>query len=143
MRLPADAALIVFGDPNDAAGALPAEKTLALIEAWSREDLPAFFARDAQGDYGFARHKLQERLDEIGATTLVMCGESAAVEAALSEADGLGFLTFVVGDACWREPTGAALASPDAGRTVVNAETALAAAAVAKARERRRTRQRS
>ena len=52
---------------------------------------------------GFIRPDLEAVLDDIGATTLVICGvlTSNSVEATARHAGGLGYQTFVVGDASW------------------------------------------
>jgi nicotinamidase-related amidase len=51
----------------------------------------------------FIRPDLDAALDEIGATTLVICGvlTSNSVEATARHAGNLGYRTFVVSDACW------------------------------------------
>ena len=51
----------------------------------------------------FIRPDLEAALDEIGATTLVICGVLTAnsVEATARHAGNLGYQTFVVADACW------------------------------------------
>ena len=132
MRLPADATLIVVGAPDPAGDAIATANVAALVEAWRSESLPAFDLRphDAFDDGG-----LEARLEEIGATTLVLCGEERAVAAAARNAAALGFHAFVVRDACWRN--GPAAVGPDRAGTMVDAATALSAAAVAKARQRR------
>ncbi len=103
---------------------------------------------------GFIRPDLEAALDDIGATTLVICGvlTSNSVEATARHAGGLGYQTFVVGDASWavdkvdlngrRWPADDvhALSLAHLHReyaTVVDTETTLQAAATAKARQRR------
>ena len=133
MRLPADAALIVAGRFADEDETTAGQAAAALIEAWRREDLPAFDLRgEAGGAFG---GDLEARLDDVGATTLVICGEAGAVGASADQAEALGFHVFIVRDACWPQ----AAAPPDAGRraaVVVDLETALAAAGLAKSRQR-------
>jgi nicotinamidase-related amidase len=132
MRLPADATLIVAGRPDSAAEG--AERAVAtLIEAWRREDLPAFDLRGEAG--GVFGGDLEARLDAVGATTLVMCGEADAVEASAGRAEALGFHVFIVRDACW--PQAAATSNaPRRSAVVVDLGTALAAAGLAKSRQR-------
>ncbi len=137
MRLPADATLIVVGDPGDAGRGDASAKVGALKAAWRREALPAVDV-GAEGDGAFADGRLEAVLDDLGATTLVLCGEESAVEAAARDAAALGFHAFLVWDACWRTAAwpGRDLRRGDAG-TVVDAAATLAAAALAKARQRR------
>jgi nicotinamidase-related amidase len=99
---------------------------------------------------------LEGRLDELGATTLVICGVLTAnsVEATARHAGNLGYQVFVVGDACWTVDKTAlrgrrwlaedvhalSLAHLDGEYArVVDAAATLRAAAVAKARQRRAT----
>ena len=51
----------------------------------------------------FVGTALEARLDELGATTLVLCGALAthALEASARHAADLGYQVFVVADACW------------------------------------------
>jgi nicotinamidase-related amidase len=51
----------------------------------------------------FVGTRLEETLDEIGATTLVVCGvlTSNSVEATVRHGGNLGYRVFVVADACW------------------------------------------
>jgi nicotinamidase-related amidase len=136
MRLPADATLIVVGAPDPAGDATARANIAALIEAWRREDLPAVDARAL--DAGpFDDGRLEARLEDLGATTLVLCGEDSAVDRAAREATALGFHAFVVRDACWRNGASATAAGLGQSGAVVDVATALAAAAVAKARQRR------
>jgi nicotinamidase-related amidase len=183
MRLPADAVLIVIDadeaiGPRHAAGhAAEADKNIAaLVAAWRAEGLPlahvgrqltapAFapavppldgdivIARDATS--AFVASNLETTLDELGATTLVVCGALAthALEASTRHAADLGYQVFVVADACraadmvdlsgrlWPaedvRALSLALLSGETA-TIVDAATALQAAATAKARQRRR-----
>jgi hypothetical protein len=140
MRLPADATLIVIG-AYDVAGAATAPETIGtLIKAWRREELPTI---DARGDErrpearALAGGPLEAQLDDLGATTLVLCGEASAVETAAREAAALGFRVFIVRDACWtRGEASCRITRTDMPGAVVDAATALAASAVAKARQR-------
>ena len=92
-------------------------------------------------------------LDELGATTLVICGALAthALEASARHAADLGYQVFVVADACraadaldlngrlWpaEDVRALALARLSEAAAIVDAATALRAAATAKARQRR------
>jgi nicotinamidase-related amidase len=102
----------------------------------------------------FVGADLEARLDELGATTLVLCGAlgTHALEVSARHAADLGYQVFVVADACW-----AADAVDLSGRlwpaqdvralalahlkgetaTIVDAATTLRAVATAKARQRR------
>jgi nicotinamidase-related amidase len=183
MRLPADAVLLVIDardaidDPRLGPGEPPgAERNIAaLVAAWRAEALtlvhvgrrsaapassPALpplegeivIARD--GASAFSDTALEARLDELGATTLVLCGELAthALEATAWRAGDLGYQVFVVADACravdtvdlngrrWpaeavRALTLARMSGETA--TIVDVATALRAVASAKARQRR------
>jgi nicotinamidase-related amidase len=99
---------------------------------------------------------LEGLLDELGATTLIICGALTpnAVEATARHAGDLGYQVFVVGDACWAvEETdlrGQVWLADDVHAislahlqgeyaSVVDAATTLRAAATAKARQRRAT----
>ena len=94
-------------------------------------------------------------LDELGATTLVLCGALAthALEASARHAADLGYQVFVVADACravdtadlrgrlWPAEDVRALALAHLKgetATIVDVATTLRAAATAKARQRRR-----
>ena len=156
MRLPADATLIVIGTQfarESAAGA--AANVARLIDAWRAEALPIVHVRaGSQTEFAgggnpepvietaspgaFAASKLELLLEEIGATTLTLCGDAGAVEATAREAADLGYQAFVVADACLdlegRAPSFARLRKPVA--TLVDASEALRAAAFAKARQR-------
>jgi hypothetical protein len=116
MRLPADAALILIGDPRGD------EARAALTRVWRDEGLPIFSAApDA-----FAGGVLEAGLDAIGATTLVARG--AGGEAFAIAAAARGYRVFVVGEA----PAG--MAGIDA--RFVALDTALEAGRRAKARQR-------
>ena len=97
---------------------------------------------------------LEARLDELGATTLVLCGalETHALEASARHAADLGYQVFVVADACraadavdlrgrlWAAADVRALALArlkGETATIVDAATTLRTAATAKARQRR------
>ncbi|HXE24294.1 MAG TPA: isochorismatase family protein [Roseiarcus sp.] len=177
MRLPADAVLMVVdaeepahpdaGDPRQEADS----KIAALIAAWRAEGLPlvhvarrsAGAARPRDGETVIAREamsafagtSLEERLDELGATTLVLCGALAthALEATARHAGDLGYRVFVVADACraaeavdlngrsWPAEDVRALALAHLEgetATMVDSATALGAAATARARQRRK-----
>jgi nicotinamidase-related amidase len=103
----------------------------------------------------FVGAALEETLDGVGATTLVICGALThnSVEATARHAADLGYRVFVVADACWA----VALADGAGGlwpaeivhrvalaclageyAAVVDGETALAAARLAKTRLRSR-----
>lgn len=184
MRLPADAVLLIIDaqgaidDPRHRSGDAPeAEKNIAaLVAAWRAEGLPlvhvggrppnpAAFApalppldheiaivRSATS--AFIGADLEARLDEFGATTLVLCGALAthALEASARHAADLGYQVFVVADACWaadavglegrlwsaEEVRALSLAHlKGETATIVDVATALRAAATAKARQRR------
>ena len=176
MRLPADAVLLIIDaqaaicprqsdDPPEAGRNIG-----ALIAAWRAEGLPLIhvgrqsaqavppregeivIARDAMS--AFVGAPLEARLDELGATTLVLCGALAthALEATARHAGDLGYQVFVVADACWAadavdlrgrlwpaEDVRALMLAHLSGETasIVDAATALRAAAMAKARQRR------
>ena len=97
---------------------------------------------------------LECMLDDLGATTLVLCGVLTpnSVEATARHAGNLGYQVFVVADACWAvdkvdlrgkrwpaEDVHALSLAHLEGEyaTVVDVATALRAAATAKARQRR------
>jgi nicotinamidase-related amidase len=181
MRLPADAVLIIIdaqeaGDgPHERAGdSGEVEANIgALAAAWRAEALPLahvgrhmfvpvippldgeiVIVRNATS--AFVGADLEARLDELGATTLVMCGTLAshALEASARHAADLGYQVFVVADACqavdtadfkgrlWpAEDVWALALSRLKGETatIVDLATTLRAAATAKARQRRGT----
>ena len=183
MRLPADAVLIVIDlqeaidDPRfGARNNLNAEANIAaLIAAWRAERLPlVHVAPDAPGhrfkpcaaplegetvigknaNSAFVGTGLEGLLDELGATTLVICGALTpkSVEATVRHAGNLGYQVFVVGDSCWAvdktDLRGRRWLADDVHAlslahlqgeygSVVDAATTLRAAAAAKARQRR------
>ena len=102
----------------------------------------------------FVGTDLEGVLDELGATTLVICGALTpnAVEATARHAGNLGYQVFVIGEACWAvdktdlrgrrglaEDVHALSLAHLQGEyaAVVDVATTLDAAAVAKARQRR------
>lgn len=154
------------------------EKNIAaLAAAWRAEALPlahigrhpiaptsppAFAILPLDGEIVLVRNAtsafvgadLEPRLDELGATTLVLCGAlgTHALEASARHAADLGYQVFVVADACravdavdlkgrlWpAEDVRALTLSQLKGETatIVDVETTLRAAAMAKARQRR------
>ncbi len=164
---------------RDAGNAPEADKNIAaLIAAWRAEGLPlvhvgpqapapasalATAAAPLDGDCvvirnatsAFVGADLEARLDELGATTLVLCGTltTHALEASARHAGDLGYQVFVVADACraadavdlrgrlWAAEDVRALSLAHLKgetATIVDAATALRAAATAKARQRRR-----
>jgi nicotinamidase-related amidase len=164
MRLPADATLIVLGaEGSEAAEPAAVEANVtALLAAWRAEALPIVYVRRAsgatQGAFGacaplpgervvergagepFDGSALGEALDALGATTLVLCGDAAAMPEVARAAAVFGCHAFVVADACWGGDLvefAALLASEDA--KVVDCAAALGAATLAKARQRRET----
>jgi nicotinamidase-related amidase len=181
MRLPADAALLVI-DAQHAVGARSpgaddASKVetniAALIAAWRAEALPlvhvgrtrdpaTLAAAPLDGEIAIVRNAssafvgadLEATLDELGATTLVLCGALAThgLEASAWHAADLGYQVFVVADAClgadvvdlngkpWLAEDVRALVLgrlKGEAATIVDAATTLRAAATAKARQRR------
>jgi nicotinamidase-related amidase len=181
MRLPADAVLLIIdaldaveGPRDDADDASQVGNTIAdLIAAWRAEGLPvAHIGRQPAGSASavapldaeivilrnaasaFVGADLEARLDELGATTLVVCGAltTHALEASSRHAADLGYQVFVVADACravdtvdlrgrrWPAEDVRALALArlrGETATIVDAATTLRAAATAKARQRR------
>jgi nicotinamidase-related amidase len=179
MRLPADAVLLIIdaheaieGSRQGAGDGREVETTIAaLIAAWRTEGLPlAHVGRQPfvpaipplDGEIVIVRNAtsafvgadLEARLDELGATTLVLCGALAthALEASARHAGDLGYQVFVVADACravdtadlrgrlWRAEDVRALALAHLKgetATIVDVATTLRAAATAKARRRR------
>ena len=140
----------------------PAAKAAALIAAWRHEGLPLVRAaslesgeaQDAQdaapregerpGEHAVAHSALsafdasglESLLEELGATTLVLCGAAAKVAASAREAAALGYQVYVVADACVGADDGAvATLSPDCA-ALADAAQILAAAGLAKFRER-------
>ena len=103
----------------------------------------------------FVGTALEEALDEIGATTLVVCGvlTNNSVEATVRHGGNLGYRIFVVADACWavekQDLSGRLWPAADVHALsfanlhgeyaeVVDSMTALRAAALANARRRKR-----
>jgi nicotinamidase-related amidase len=178
MRLPADAVLLIIDaqeaiDPRRAASDAPeADRNIAaLMAAWRAEGLPlVHVARQPTASplppldgeivvtraatSAFVASDLEAKLDEVGATTLVVCGALAthALEASARHAADLGYQVFVVADACraadmvdlsgrlWPAEDVRALSLAQLKgetATIVDVATALRAAATAKARQRR------
>jgi nicotinamidase-related amidase len=183
MRLPGDAVLLVIdaqqaGPRHGADGAQEVETNIAaLLAAWRVEGLPLAHVGRPPSDLtpslaptvspldgeiviirnatsGFVGADLEARLDELGATTLVLCGAlgTHALEASARHAADLGYQVFVVADAClaadvvdlsgrlWPAQDVRALAMAHLKgetATIVDAATTLRAAAMAKARQRR------
>ena len=180
MRLPADAVLLIIDAleavdgrrPGDVDGPEVAKNIADLVAAWRTEGLPlAHVARQPgssphpplDGEIVIVRNAtsafvgadLEARLDELGATTLVLCGALAthALEASAQHAIDLGYQVFVVADACravdtadlrgrlWPAEDVWALALAHLKgetATIVDVATTLRAAATAKARQRPR-----
>jgi len=179
MRLPADAVLLII-DGREAVDALSdragdsrkVEKTIvALVAAWRAEALPlVHVGRRAsslpvspyegeavilrQATSAFVDSDLEAKLDEFGATTLVLCGAlgTHALEASARHAADLGYQVFIVADACraadavdlrgrpWPAEDVAALTLArlkGEAATIVDAATTLRAATTAKARQKR------
>ena len=101
----------------------------------------------------FVGTALEDRLDDLGATTLVLCGALTpnSVEATARHAGNLGYQVFVVADACWAvdkiDLRGKRWPAEDVHAlslahlhgeygSVVDTATTLRAAATAKARQR-------
>jgi nicotinamidase-related amidase len=175
MRLPADAVLLIIDaleaiDPSQGDAAEAERNIAALVAAWRAEDLPLVHVgrqsppavEPLDGEIVIVRHgtsafvgaDLEARLDELGATTLVLCGALAthALEATARHAGDLGYQVFVVADAClaadavdlrgrlWpAEDVRALILARLSGETaaIVDVETALRATGMAKARQRR------
>jgi nicotinamidase-related amidase len=179
MRLPADAVLLIvdaqeaIDGPRHRGDRGPeVEKNIAaLVAAWRAEALPlAHVGRQPAGSplspldreivivrnatSAFVGADLEARLDELGATTLVLCGALAthALEASARHAGDLGYQVFVVADACravdtadlrgrlWPAEDVWALALAHLKgetATIVDVATTLRAAATAKSRQRR------
>ena len=181
MRLPADAVLLIIdaqeavdGPRHGAEDGSPEVNgnIVALVAAWRAEGLPlVHVGRQPAGSplpplegeivivrsatSAFVGADLEARLDEVGATTLVLCGALAthALEASARHAADLGYQVFVVADACravdtadlrgrlWPAEDVRALALArlkGETATIVDAATTLRAAATAKARQRGR-----
>jgi nicotinamidase-related amidase len=103
----------------------------------------------------FVGTRLEETLDEIGATTLVVCGVLTrnSVEATVRHGGNLGYRVFVVADACWavekQDLTGRIWPAEDVHALslahlhgeyaqVVDSKTTLLAASMATVRRRRK-----
>jgi len=162
MRLPADATLIVIETQTRGTSASGGAANIAkLVEAWRAEELPIVHLRAGSQETGldvepraargcesiietaftdaFAAPELEILLEEIGATTLTLCGEARAVEAAARKAADLGYQAYVVADACVEADQEAAPSFarlPKGAATVVDLREALCAAAAAKLRQR-------
>jgi nicotinamidase-related amidase len=179
MRLPADAVLLII-DAQEAVdgprhgvgdGSEVETNIAALIAAWRVEGLPlAHVGRQSAGSpfpplegeivivrnatSAFVGADLEARLDELGATTLVLCGALAthALEASARHGADLGYQVFVVADACravdtadlrgrlWPAEDVRALALvhlKGETATIVDVATTLRAAETARARQRR------
>ena len=161
MRLPADATLIVIETQTRGTSASGGAANIAkLVEAWRAEELPIVHVRAGSQETGldveprargcesiietaftdaFAAPELEILLEEIGATTLTLCGEARAVEAAARKAADLGYQAYVVADACVEADQEAAPSFarlPKGAATVVDLREALCAAAAAKLRQR-------
>ena len=166
-------------DPRRAAGDVTVadQNIAALIAAWRAEGLPLAHVCRPSSDptaslapaaspldseivmvrnatSAFVGADLEVRLDELGATTLVLCGTltTHALEASARHAGDLGYQVFVVADACRAADTvdlrGGLWLAEDVRAlslaqlkgetaTIVDVATALRAAAAAKARQRR------
>jgi nicotinamidase-related amidase len=146
------AAWRVEGLPLVHVGRPPSDPAASLALAASPLDGESVIVRDATS--AFAGADLEARLDELGATTLVLCGalSTHGLEASARHAADLGYQVFVVADAClaadavdlrgrlWSAEDVRALALAHLKgetATIVDAATALRAAATAKARQRR------
>jgi nicotinamidase-related amidase len=105
----------------------------------------------------FVGTKLEDALDEIGATTLVVCGVLThnSVETTVRHGGNLGYRIFVVSDACWavetRDLNGRTWSADDVHALslahmhgeyaqVVDSATTLRAAAIANLRRRMKVR---
>jgi nicotinamidase-related amidase len=181
VRLPADAVLLIIdaeqavGGPRRCDDDAPdvATNIAALIAAWRAEGLPlVHIGRQPSGSASdiapldgeivivrnaisaFVGADLEARLDELGATTLVLCGalSTHALEASARHAADLGYQVFVVADAClaadavdlrgrlWPAEDVRALSLAHLRgetATIVDVAMALRAATTARARQRR------
>ena len=179
MRLPADAVLLIIdaqeaidgrrSGPGD--GGEVEKSIAALVAVWRSEGLPlAHVGRQPivtaipplDGEIVIVRNAtsafvgadLEARLDDLGATTLVLCGAlgTHALEVSARHAADLGYQVFVVADACravdtadlggrlWPAEDVRALALArlkGETATIVDVATTLRAVATAKARQRR------
>lgn len=150
-------------------GGLVEAKAATLIAAWRKERLPLVHVRcdrlapnslfaprrrfktcatPIEGETvigktaasAFVDRRLEEVLDDVGATTLVLFGAFNALEATARHAGDLGYRIFIVADACWGVAGG--LGKSLAGlhgetATIVDTTATLCAAATAKTRQRR------
>jgi hypothetical protein len=162
MRLPADATLIVADMREPAvettlADVKPRSNAAALVAAWRQEELPLVRVRpDPKGSGltgapseiaiagrradAFQGAELERLLDDIGATTLVLCGvwSDASLAATARHAGELGYHVFIVADACQSADGPTSLAGlGDEGARIADTAEALGAAATAKFRQRR------
>jgi nicotinamidase-related amidase len=163
-------ALEAIDDPCSSPGGGPIEaRAAALIAIWRREGLPLVHVRcdrpapdspfisrrhfrtcaaplegetviGATAASAFVDTWLEDMLDDVGATTLVLCGALKALQATARHAGDLGYRIFIVADACWG--AAGALGESLAGlhgetATIVDTAATLSAAATAKARQRR------
>jgi nicotinamidase-related amidase len=87
-------------------------------------------------DGAFADSRLEALLDDIGATTLVLCGSSPLTEATARQAVALGYQVFVPAGAVGAPGKDPADAGALEGANMVDTLTTLNAAADAKARQR-------
>lgn len=127
----------------------PGHRFKALARPLPEERIIAKHANSA-----FIGTRLEETLDEIGATTLVVCGALThnSVEATVRHGGNLGYRVFVVADACWaadkRDLSGRLWPAEDVHALslahmhgeyaqVVDSATTLRAAALANARRKR------
>jgi len=127
----------------------PGHRFKALAQPLAAERIIAKHVNSA-----FIGTRLEEALDEIGATTLVVCGALThnSVEATVRHGGNLGYRVFVVADACWaadkRDLTGRLWPAEDVHALslahmhgeyaqVVDSATTLRAAALANARKKK------
>jgi nicotinamidase-related amidase len=130
----------------------PGHRFKALAQPLADERIVAKNANSA-----FIETRLEETLDEIGATTLVVCGVLThnSVETTVRHGGNLGYRIFVVSDACWavdkRDLAGRLWPAADVHALslahmhgeyaqVVDSEMTLRAVALANVRRRRRVR---
>jgi nicotinamidase-related amidase len=130
----------------------PGHRFKAMVQPLPDERIVAKNANSA-----FIETRLEEILDEIGATTLVVCGVLThnSVEATVRHGGNLGYRIFVVSDACWavdkRDLAGRVWPAADVHALslahmhgeyaqVVDSEATLRAVALANVRRRRRVR---
>jgi len=130
----------------------PGHRFKAAVQPLAEERIVAKNANSA-----FVGTRLEETLDEIGATTLVVCGVLThnSVEATVRHGGNLGYRIFVVSDACWavdkRDLAGRLWPAADVHALslahmhgeyaqVVDSEATLRAVALANVRRRRKVR---